>query len=43
MDETVLGLVSQVGQGFLDKVRVSQLGVGLSGQGWGLPTKGGTS
>lgn len=29
IDETVLTLVSQMGQGFLDKVRASQPGVGL--------------
>lgn len=33
MDKTVLGLASQVGQGFLDKVRASQSGVGPPNQG----------
>lgn len=33
MDKTVLGLASQGGQGFLDKVRASQSGVGPPNQG----------
>lgn len=41
MDETGLGLASQVGQGFLDKVRPSQPGVGPPNQGWGFSARGG--
>lgn len=40
MDETGLGLASQVGHGLLDKVRASQPGVGLLSQGQGFPARG---
>lgn len=42
-DETVLALVSQMGQGFQGKVRASQPGVGLLSQGQGFLVRGGSS
>lgn len=43
IDETVLALFSQMGQGFLGKIRASQPGVGLLSQGRGFLVRGGTS